>query len=178
MPSRTIHLHTLAGLVAVFSVACTAGGSGARSAEAKSPLIGAKAPSFDLPAQAGGKRASLESVDGKVGIIDFWATWCEPCQKSFPKYQALVAKYESDLGIIGISEDDEPDSIRDFAKETGVEFVLAWDRDKRVAERYKPEAMPTGFIVDKQGVVRYMHAGYHEGEEAQIEKQVQALLAE
>ena len=47
-------------------------------------------------------------------------------------------------------------------------FVLAWDRDKRVAQRYKPDAMPTGFIVDKEGVIRHVHAGYHEGEEATI----------
>lgn len=159
--------------------ACSEGGPGPRSAEAaNNTLVGAKAPSFDLPAQHGSGRASLDSIRGKVTIVDFWATWCEPCKMSFPKYQALLGKYDGDLAVVGISEDDEPDGIAEFAKDTGVEFVLAWDRDKRVAERYKPEAMPTGYVIDKEGLVRYVHAGYHEGEEAAIERHVKALVAE
>jgi peroxiredoxin len=165
-------------IVFPLSIACGEGGPGPRSAETANPLVGAKAPPFDLPAQAGGGRASLNSVDGKVVVVDFWATWCEPCKVSFPKYQALLAKYDGDFEVVGISEDDEPDGIPEFAKETGVKFVLAWDRDKRVAERYKPDAMPTGYIVDKEGVIRHVHAGYHEGEETAIEGQVKALLSE
>jgi peroxiredoxin len=157
-------------------VACSEGGPGPRSAESVNTLVGAKAPSFDLPAQHGSKRAALDS--GKVVIVDFWATWCEPCKVSFPKYQALLGKYDGDLAVIGISEDDEPEGIAEFAKDTGVEFVLAWDRDKRIAERYKPEAMPTGYVIDKEGLVRYVHAGYHEGDEATIERQVKSLIAE
>lgn len=160
------------------TVGCGGGGTTARSADGTNPLVGTKAPEFDLPAQVGGRRASLESVGGKVGIIDFWATWCEPCKMSFPKYQALLAKYDGQIAVVGISEDDEPDGIPSFAKDTGAEFVLAWDRDKRVAEQYKPDAMPTGYVVDQSGIIRYVHAGYHEGEEAVIEKQVKKLLAE
>jgi len=176
--SRIARNSALIGLISGLSVACGGSGTEAHSAAETSSLVGAKAPSFDLPAQVGGKRASLESVGGKVSIIDFWATWCEPCKMSFPKYQALLSKYDGDLAVIGISEDDEPDGIGAFAKDTGAEFVLAWDRDKRVAERYKPDAMPTGFVVDKGGVVRYVHAGYHEGEEKTIERQVKTLIDE
>ena len=176
--TRTITTLLHICILASVSTACSETTPGARSAETANPLIGAQAPPFDLPAQAGGGRASLESVEGRVSVIDFWATWCEPCKASFPKYQALLAKYDGDLAIVGISEDDEPDDIAEFAKDTGVKFVLAWDRDKRVAQRYKPDAMPTGFLVDKEGVIRHVHAGYHEGEEATIERQVKALLAE
>jgi peroxiredoxin len=163
---------------ALSPVACSEGGPGPRSAEAASGLVGAKAPPFDLPAQHGSKRASLDALDGKVAIVDFWATWCEPCKVSFPKYQELLAKFDGDVAVIGISEDDEPDGIAEFAKDTGVEFVLAWDRDKRVAERYKPEAMPTGFVIDKAGLVRYVHAGFHEGDQATIERQLKELLTD
>lgn len=166
------------GLLSALSAGCGGTGPEAHSAGEASSLVGARAPAFDLPAQVGGGRASLEAVGGKVGIIDFWATWCGPCKMSFPKYQALLAKYDGDLAVVGISEDDEPDGIPEFAKDTGAQFVLAWDRDKHVAERYKPDAMPTGYIVDKAGVVRYVHAGYHEGEEKTIEQQVKALIDE
>lgn len=175
--SRT-KIFLFACILSPSSIACSEGGPGPRSAETANPLVGAKAPPFDLPAQAGGGRASLDSVGGKVSIIDFWATWCEPCKLSFPKYQALLSKYDGDIAVVGISEDDEPDGIAEFAKDTEVKFVLAWDRDKRVAERYKPDAMPTGYVVDKEGVIRHVHAGYHEGEEAVIERQIKALLAE
>ncbi len=175
--SKTITTGLVCVLLSSLS-ACSEGGPEARSAAAASGLIGAKAPPFDLPAQHGSNRASLDSLGGKVAIVDFWATWCVPCKASFPKYQALLGKYDGDLAVIGISEDDEPEGIPEFAKDTGVEFVLAWDRDKRVAERYKPEAMPTGYVIDKEGLVRYVHAGYHEGEEATIERQVKSLLGE
>src|SRR5262245_13786591 len=110
--------YSLVCIFALTAAACgESGGPGARSAETANPLIGSKAPPFNLPAQTGGPHASLESVGGKVAVIDFWATWCEPCKQSFPKYQALLAKYDGDLEVVGISEDDEPDGIEEFAEE-------------------------------------------------------------
>ena len=101
----------------VVLVGCEAGtGSGAKEPGAKHPLIGNPAPAFDLPAQSGGKRASLDKAQGKVLLVDFWATWCGPCRASFPKYEALAKKFEDDVVVVGISEDDEADGIADFAK--------------------------------------------------------------
>lgn len=155
---------------------CDKSGPGAESAGAKHPLIGSPAPDFELPAQHGDSVASPSAASGKVTIVDFWATWCEPCRMSFPKYEALRKKFGDDLVIIGVSEDDEPDGIAAFGEDTGVGFALVWDKDKSVASSYSPEAMPTSFIVDKNGLIRFVHEGFHPGDEASIEAQVKSLL--
>ena len=164
-------------LTGLSAAACDKEGAGAESPGGeKNPLIGSPAPDFDLPAQAGGKRASLSSVRGKVVLVDFWATWCAPCKASFPKYEALAKSHGDAVAIIGISEDDEADGIADFAKETGVSFTLAWDRDKSVASTYHPGSMPTSFVVDGNGLVRFAHSGFRDGEEATIDKEIKSLL--
>ncbi|HVU05769.1 MAG TPA: TlpA disulfide reductase family protein [Polyangiaceae bacterium] len=170
------HLLLLVGLAAAVP-ACEKGGAGAASAsEDKHPLVGSPAPEFDLPAQSGGKRASLANAKGKVLLVDFWATWCGPCRASFPRYEELAQKLGDDVMIVGLSEDDEADGIAAFAKDTGATFTLAWDRDKRIAGAYKPSSMPTSFIVDRDGLVRFVHTGFRDGDESIIEKQIKSLL--
>ena len=152
------------------------GGGGAASPGGNHPLIGNPAPDFNLPAQSGGKRASLRSAEGKVLLVDFWATWCGPCKASFPKYEAIAKKYEDDVVIVGISEDDEADGIKDFAQQTGATFTLAWDSQKGVAGSYHPDSMPTSFIIDKKGLVRFVHSGFRDGDEQSIESELKSLL--
>ena len=140
-------------------------------------------------ASAGGNQASSFTVDqlngtGKVGlqsnkvmIVDFWATWCEPCKKSFPKLQELYLKYKaSGLEIAAISEDDEKGGIVDFANTYGAKFPVGWDGDKSIAKKYQPKSMPSTFIVDRKGVIRFVHTGYHDGEEVEIEKEIKSLM--
>jgi cytochrome c biogenesis protein CcmG/thiol:disulfide interchange protein DsbE len=166
-------------------VACggtSEGGKGADSAGDQGGLIGNPAPDFTVKAISGGSgTVSLKSLRGKVVLVDFWGTFCEPCKKSFPKLQDLNTKYAaSGLRIIGISEDeaDDKDKIPSFADTYGAKFTLCWDKDKSIARSYKPETMPSSFIIDKKGVVRFMHVGYHDGEEVEIDKQIKQLLDE
>ncbi len=136
---------------------------------------GAKAPSLGIESVNG--QGKLSVAPGKVTIVDFWATWCEPCKKSFPKYQELYVKYKaSGLEILAVSVDDEAKDVAPFAKKYGAKFPVGWDEGKKIAERWKPENMPTAFIVDKAGVVRYVHNGYRVGEEREIEKELKELL--
>jgi len=171
-PSVTVPLLAL-GLLAA---GCDRAGGGADSAAgATHPLVGSPAPELDLPAVGGG-RASLEAARGKVVIVDFWATWCAPCRASFPHYQALAARHDGQVVVLGISEDDDADGIAEFAAETGAKFSLAWDRDKAVAARYEPSAMPTSFVIDQSGIVRHVHEGFRDGDEAALERVVSGLL--
>jgi cytochrome c biogenesis protein CcmG/thiol:disulfide interchange protein DsbE len=160
---------------------CSKGGA---SAGAESPsgegeesgLVGGPAPDFELAAENGKKPASLSAAKGKVVLVDFWATWCAPCKASFPKWEALSKKYSGDLVVIGISEDDEKDGIDAFVKETGATFAIGWDGDKGVAGAYKPGTMPTAFLVDRNGLVRYVHSGFRAGDEKLIAAKVKSLL--
>lgn len=136
---------------------------------------GDKAPTFSIDSLNGQGKVAV--TPGKVTIVDFWATWCEPCKKSFPKYQELYVKYKaSGLEIAAVSVDDEKGEIPSFAKTHGAKFPVGWDDGKKIAEKWKPENMPSAYIVDKEGVVRHVHKGYHDGEEKEIEKELKSLL--
>jgi thiol-disulfide isomerase/thioredoxin len=173
--------NTIAAAIAVACSAlpgCSKGGAsaGAESASAdEHSLVGSPAPDFELAAENGKKPASLAAAKGKVILVDFWATWCAPCKASFPKWEALSRKYD-DLAVIGISEDDEKDDIGAFVKETGASFAIGWDGDKGVASAYKPGTMPTAFLIDKNGLVRYVHSGFRAGDEKLIDAKVKSLL--
>ena len=153
---------------------------GADSAADAHGLIGNPAPDFEAKVVTGSKGTiSLKDFQGKVVLLDFWGTFCEPCKKSFPKLQELNHKYAGKgLRVIGISEDedDDKDKIPGFADTYGARFSLAWDGDKAIAKHYKPETMPSSFVIDRNGIVRFAHVGYHDGEEVEIEKEIKQLL--
>jgi cytochrome c biogenesis protein CcmG, thiol:disulfide interchange protein DsbE len=77
---------------------------------------------------------------------------------------------------VGISVDDEPDGIKAFAEETGARFPLAWDERHEVAQRYNPPSMPTSFIIDRSGIVRFVHTKFKNGDTDAIDAQVSGLL--
>jgi peroxiredoxin len=155
----------------------SASGDGASSAADAKGLINNPAPDFAANSVNGKGRAAVKASSGKVLIVDFWATWCEPCKKSFPKLQELFVKYKaSGMDLIAVSEDDENSGIPDFGNTFGAKFPLVWDDGKSIAAKWKPGSMPSTFIVDKKGIVRFVHSGYHDGEEAEIEKEVKSLL--
>lgn len=155
--------------------------SSEKSSEGKDGLIGNPAPDFTVPRAKGKGKIALSNLAGNVIVIDFWGTFCEPCKKSFPKLQDLSAKYgESGLRVVAISEDEpeDKDKIPEFAQTYGAKFAIGWDEDKSVARHYKPETMPSSFLVDRKGIVRFTHVGYHDGEEVSIEKELKTLLDE
>jgi cytochrome c biogenesis protein CcmG/thiol:disulfide interchange protein DsbE len=172
------------GAAALAVSACGGGaeeGQKAESAADPGGLVGNRAPNFSLKALGREGSVSMNGLRGKVVVVDFWGTFCEPCKKSFPKLQDLSAKYsDKGLQIVGISEDeaDDKDKIPGFADTYGAKFTIAWDEHKSAARKYKPETMPSSFVIDRKGVVRFAHVGYHDGDEAEIEKEIKRLLGE
>jgi len=156
--------------------ACGKGGAGAAAPAEQHPLVGTSAPEFEIPSQTGGGSLSPQSQGGKVVIIDFWATWCAPCRESFPFYQSLVDQHGGSVVVLAVSVDEEPAKIADFAKDTGVSFPLGWDEGQVVAKLYNPEKMPTSYLIDKNGVVSHVHAGFADGDQTDIAQHVDALL--
>lgn len=152
-------------------------GSGASSAaDEQHPLLGATAPAFELESPNGKQKIRLSDYAGKVVVVDFWATWCTPCHESFPAYQRIAQKFGSKLGVVGISVDEDPSGIPQFAKETGATFALAWDDGQITSKGYQPPTMPTSYVIDSSGVVRFVHSGFHAGEEQELETEISSLL--
>jgi thiol-disulfide isomerase/thioredoxin len=114
----------------------------------------------------------------RVTVVHFFASWCAPCRKSIPDLDALYAKHTGHVAAIGIGEDDDESDMRAFAANAHASFTVLWDSAKAKAGRWKPNTMPTTYVVDKHGMLRYTHAGYREGDRATLETEVQSLLAE
>ena len=173
---------TLLALLTLTALACGDGSSGGggetnTASSATHPLIGSPGPAFLLDSSNGKGKVALAPLKGKVVVIDFWATWCGPCKESFPKLQELYTKYQSSgVEVLGISEDDENTGIAEFGTAHSAKFPLAWDKDKSIAGQWNPKTMPTTFIVDRNGIVRFAHVGYHPKEELEMEKEIKTLL--
>jgi cytochrome c biogenesis protein CcmG/thiol:disulfide interchange protein DsbE len=147
---------------------------------ASGSLVGNLAPDFHATPIVGPKAViALAGLRGQVVLLDFWGTFCEPCKRSFPKLEALNRRYAAGgLHVIGISEDEEDDKgkIPSFAASYGARFPLAWDANKVIAKLYSPETMPSTFLIDRNGLVRFVHLGFHDGEELALEQEIKDLL--
>ncbi|WP_437602681.1 TlpA disulfide reductase family protein [Sorangium sp. So ce590] len=174
-------------LCAAIALSLPAGCGGAATAAPPAPqagggLIGSAAPELAAEVVSGEGPSTLKDASGKVVIVDFWATYCHPCRKSFPKYQELVERFGGDLAVLAVAldapEDASKEQLVEFADEAGVKFKILWDKDQSAAKNYNPRRMPTAFIVDRSGVVRHVHAGYEDGEEEKISREIEALLGE
>jgi len=149
---------------------------GSAHAVSEHPLLGAPAPALEVRTPDGKGLLTLAQFGGKVVVIDFWATWCEPCRESFPAYQSLVDEFRGRLVVLGVSVDEDPSQISEFVEQTRVKFPIGWDEGQSAAQGYRPPKMPTSFVVDSSGIVRFVHAGFSPGDDRQIREEVQSLL--
>jgi thiol-disulfide isomerase/thioredoxin len=145
------------------------------------PLVGKAAPEIVAAPVGGEGPTRLQAALGKVVILDFWATWCVPCKKSLPVYQAIVDQFPGDVAVIAVSV-DEPIGVKRsqlvaFAKENHANYAIAWDRDGSDQTKYGgPLRLPTAFVLDRAGTVRQVHSGYASAYGALIADEVKALL--
>lgn len=137
---------------------------------------GQPAPEIQLK-DLSGKPVTLSALKGKVVIVDFWASWCGPCRQSMPVLEKLSKTYkDKGLVVLGVNIDNDAKSASKFLAEVPVSFVVVNDADKRVARAYAPPTMPSSYIIDKQGRVRQVHAGFKAGDAKQLEAEIQQLL--
>ncbi len=119
----------------------------------------------------------LNQHQGKVIYLDFWASWCAPCRKSFPWMNAIQAKYEKNgFIVIGVNVDNNQSLAETFLKETPAEFVLFYDPKGRVARQYKVRGMPSSYLLDRAGNVISRHAGFNAKKATTFEQEIIALL--
>ncbi len=144
------------------------------SARSQGPVA---APAFVLPARTGGT-ASLDSLRGKVVLVDFWASWCGPCRQSFPWMASMAQRYGAKgLTVVAINLDKEREDAEVFLSRFPAPFAIAFDPAGKTAEAYKVNAMPTSFLVDRTGTIVYSHAGFVPRDTAAVEQLIAAALA-
>ena len=102
-----------------------------------------------------------DTLKGKIVIVDFWASWCLPCAESFPVLDELQKKYGDKLVVIAVNVDEKAANMEKFLKKHPVSFTLVRDAGQKFVEVAEPETMPTSFILDGAGKVRFLHSGFH-----------------
>lgn len=156
---------------AVFAGLVAANSATALDAGARMPEIGLK----DLH----GKTVDRASLAGKVVIVDFWASWCGPCKEEMPVLSRLYAKHASSgLVVVGVSVDEEAANVQSFLTKMKVNFPIVHDQKHTVAERFAPPKMPSSYVIDRRGVVRYVHGGFRPEDAESLASEVRKLLAE
>jgi thiol-disulfide isomerase/thioredoxin len=121
---------------------------------------------------------SLPSVTGKVLWVDFWASWCAPCRRSFPWMNTMHEKYGAQgLQIIAVNVDKERTLAEEFLEETPADFELRFDPNGALAQQFGVQAMPSSFLLDSSGNVIARHFGFKTADRDQYEADIAAALA-
>lgn len=138
--------------------------------------VGEPPPEINLP-DLNGKKVSLAALRGKVVVVDFWASWCAPCKEEMPVLEALYKRYkDKGLVVIGVSVDNDLANAKKFVSGVKVSFPIVHDAGHAVADKFKPPRMPTSYVIDKAGKVRFVHAGFRSGDGKKLEEEIAKLL--
>ena len=149
-------------------------GAGKGAVPANAGAIGSKAPDFELT-DLSGKKVQLSDFQGKVVILDFWATWCGPCRMEIPNFVKLQTKYGDKLAIVGLTVSSPEADVRSFAQKQGINYSVLLEADN-LTDRYGGiVGIPTTFVLDRQGRITQKFIGVMEP--STFEEAIQPLLA-
>jgi thiol-disulfide isomerase/thioredoxin len=166
--------------IVALALALTLALCGCNSAKTPTPAATVKgpAPDFDLENIAGGKTKSAD-LQGKISIIDFWATWCEPCWSEIPKYNKMLDEFRNKgVEIVGITVESPYNDIRPKAKELGIKYSVLVGNDK-VQEGFGGMiGYPTTFVVTRDWKIYKKYMGALPDKEVRLKKDIEKLLAE
>ena len=141
--------------------------------------VGEVTPSCNLTSMAGEPITDLQKLRGEVIYVDFWASWCPPCVRSFPFMNQLEHEFkEKGLHIIGVNLDEKLTDAETFLEKYPVDFDIALDPNKQCVSDFGVMAMPTSYLIDRKGVIRHIHQGFREGEVEKLRLAIQYLLTE
>src|SRR5436309_15010672 len=169
--SHSMRTRVIALLRAVVFVMCC------HAVIASAVATGETPPQFAL-LDANGNLVSLEHLRGRVVYVDFWASWCGPCRRSFPWMNEMQRRYGSHgLSIVANNVDKNRADAPRFLTETPAEFTVVYDWPGAVPAVYAVKGMPSSYLIDAGGNVVVVEQGFRDGSAAAIEERIRALIA-
>lgn len=133
-------------------------------------------PDLRIKTMDGKSPSDPSEFKGKILVADFWASWCGPCKKSFPELNRFYRAYsKKGVEVVGINLDDDVSSAQKFLHDMPAAFTLLFDKEKKIAKALGVSVMPSSYVVDKYGKIRFVHAGYSGGLFEELEREVSSL---
>jgi thiol-disulfide isomerase/thioredoxin len=148
-------------------------------AQATTVKVGDTAPAVDLPNLSGEGNTSLAQLRGKIVYLDFWASWCGPCRVSFPLLEAIRTELKAQgFEILAVNVDEFEEDALEFLEEIPVTYPIVQDVEGASPKTYGILGMPTGFLIDRDGVVRQVHQGFRKSDGEKLRAEILDLLGE
>lgn len=169
--NRFMHSFGLVGVACLLALVVHTSAAGALEKGQAAPEIGL--------ADFAGKPIKMSELRGKIVLVDFWASWCGPCRESLPVLEKLSKSYrDKGLVIIGVNIDKTPELAREFLikHKLSLSFPLVNDKKHEVASRYAPPTMPSSYVIDREGRLLSVHAGFRASDAAELENELKTLL--
>ena len=167
-------MKTLPSVIATFATAVTLA---VAAAPARAVEAGAPAPNFSLP-NAKGEPLALDKLRGRVVYVDFWASWCAPCRRSFPWMNEMQHKYgNKGFTVVAINVDKKRADAEKFLAQIPANFQVVYDEAGTTPAAYAVKGMPSSYLIDARGNVSYVERGFVDESRAPLEERVKALLA-
>lgn len=136
-------------------------------------------PSCALTTLDGNPTYNLQELKGKVVYMDFWASWCPPCVKSFSFLNQLDQDMrDKGLHVIGVNLDEKVADAKEFLAKHPVDFSIVADPSKECAKVFELMAMPTSYLIDRKGTIRHVHQGFRPGETEELRALITQLVME
>ncbi len=138
--------------------------------------VGLPAPAFSLPSVKGDPVA-LDKLRGKVVYVDFWASWCGPCRRSFPWMNEMQQKYGGKgFVVVGVNVDKKRTDADKFLVQNPANFTIAFDEAGTTPAAYAVKGMPSSYLIDGTGKIVYVERGFTDENKAQIEQRIASLV--
>jgi cytochrome c biogenesis protein CcmG/thiol:disulfide interchange protein DsbE len=166
----------LVALLLALAAGCATTGGDAAGGGGSANQVGAPLPPLKVET-LGGKQIDVASYRGRVLLLDVWASWCGPCKQELPMLDAMAKRLKGQgVEILAVSVDQERANVEKFMHGRGRwELTVAHDPAGVIADRLQPDKMPTSYIVDRSGIVRYVNAGFVPDDAPGIERRLREV---
>lgn len=145
------------------------------SLQAEAVTLNTPAPLFSLPTESG--EVALSDHKGKVVYLDFWASWCGPCRSSFPWMNEMQNRYgDNNFVVIAVNLDSNSTDAQTFLSQYSAQFTVVFDPKGNTPASYELLGMPSAYLIDKEGNVRFEHIGFDESQKSEYEAHIRQML--